>query len=737
MSAPRSNPPNGPNANAPNPNAPNPAAPNAAQNAAAMRIPASLRRRTAAASNPLVGRRKHDPSKTMNRPASTQRPSSTAYVKATPKDPLIALKEQNEKRLKDFEAQRKKNGGWTNPPPQGEFMDYPLVISKRALDDDTLFHVMRFSHTKGGQIDHTVDPTDPNDFTRPVVLHRRDAQQPAAAREVKDEAAVEEEPAKPTMDEKEAERLEKLKAEKEAQRQEDLAKIAPGVKTANAEPAQKKTQKKEKPFNAHFHTKKTADPKAGQLRYAEALPWHIEDADGKNVWFGQYVAPLSRANVGLVISGQGFKMIPLEKYYRFIAKPAFKGFSLEEAEAQMKQKLKMPIWAEKGESKEAKAELAATRRWMGGGSMVKQESSTYRAAPRSEKVDHDDVDMSGDEFQDDDEAPTMERDNDEDAKDARERQRRDHMGANLFGEADEKEVDEEETAKMLEDAVRKMHGKKVRKALTRHEKHLEYQSDSDSNPYASSSDEEEEKPDEEKKDEANGKDGEKEKESETKDSKDPKDAKDKKAAAKGSGAAGKSKADATKGPKSLKRPGSPNLSESSGNESTRKKAKKTATSSVQPSRSGTPLPQRTKVKPAGSATSDGEATGGEMSDGGLKKKKLSKLGGTGTPGGSRAGSPVPSQGPVGSSSAGVSPKKGTPVPDGPGQIITREELLAALEANPNGISIGDLLKRYFSDRVGDGENKLQKNKFISLVTRNSIFRKADKLLLPKPKKEAS
>ncbi|KLU85980.1 hypothetical protein MAPG_04999 [Magnaporthiopsis poae ATCC 64411] len=727
MSAPGPNPPNGPSANAPNPNGPNPTAPNAAQNAAAMRIPASLRRRTAAASNPLVGRRKHDPSKTMNRPASTQRPSSTAYVKATPKDPLIALKEQNEKRLKEFEAQRKKNGGWTNPPPQGEYMDYPLVISKRALKDGARFHVMRFSKAKGGNIDHNVDPTDPSDFTRPVTLHRRDARQPAPGREVKEEPVVEEEPAKPTIDEKEAERLEKLKAEKEAQRQEDLAKIAPGVKTnTNAEPAQKKTQKKEKPFNAHFHTKKSADPTAGELRYVESLPWHIEDADGKNVWVGQYVAPLSRANVGLVISGQGFKMIPLEKYYRFIAKPAFKGFTIEEAEAQMKQKLKMPIWADKGESKEAKAELAATRRWMSGGSMVKQESSTYRAAPRSEKIDHDDVDMSGDEFQDDDEAPTMERDNDEDAKDARERQRRDHLGANLFGEADEKEVDEEETAKMLEDAVRKMHGKKVRKALTRHEKHLEYQSDSDSNPYASSSDEEEEKAEEEKKDEANGKDGEKESES--------KDAKDKKAAAKGSASAsGKSKADTAKGSKSLKRPGSPNLSESSGNESSRKKAKKTVTSSVQPSRSGTPLPQRTKVKPPGGATSDGE---GEMSDGGLKKKR-SKLGGTGTPGGSRAGSPVPTQGPVASSSAGVSPKKAAPVPDGSGQIITREELLAALEANPNGISIGDLLKRYFSDRVGDGENKLQKNKFISLVTRNSIFRKADKLLLPKPKKEAS
>jgi len=101
--------------------------------------------------------------------------------------------------------------------------------------------------------------------------------------------------------------------------------------------------------------------------------------------------------------------------------------------------------------------------------------------------------------------------------------------------------------------------------------------------------------------------------------------------------------------KTLKRPGSPNLSESSGNESARKKAKKSKTASAHQSRSSTPIPgsqsqtagQRRKI--AAGSTSDGEATAGEMSDGQPKKKKIKLVasGGRGTPTGSRPGSPLP------------------------------------------------------------------------------------------------
>lgn len=111
---------------------------------------------------------------------------------------------------------------------------------------------------------------------------------------------------------------------------------------------------------------------------------------------------------------------------------------------------------------------------------------------------------------------------------------------------------------------------------------------------------------------------------------------------------GKQKAaeNAKKG-KNLKRPGSPNLSESSGNESSRKKHKKQATGSAQPSRSSTPVPGSQRASMGAGATSDGEATGGEMSDGGRSKKPKVKKVGThsqGTPSGSRAGSPAPAPG---------------------------------------------------------------------------------------------
>lgn len=139
-----------------------------------------------------------------------------------------------------------------------------------------------------------------------------------------------------------------------------------------------------------------------------------------------------------------------------------------------------------------------------------------------------------------------------------------------------------------------------------------------------------------------------------------------------------------KRPNHLKRPGSPDLSasEMSGNESSRKKHKKKHVSSSQPTGTSTPVPSRpmspapsasqpaagthvrrssivnVKVDPSklskilaspphpSTATSDGEGTAGEMSDGTEPRKKKPGLkmrigGGTSlSPSGSRAASPA-------------------------------------------------------------------------------------------------
>lgn len=97
--------------------------------------------------------------------------------------------------------------------------------------------------------------------------------------------------------------------------------------------------------------------------------------------------------------------------------------------------------------------------------------------------------------------------------------------------------------------------------------------------------------------------------------------------------------------KSLKRAGSPALSESSGNESTRKKLKKASGAATdRPSTPGLQANTVRRPKITAGSGSDGEFTAGEMSDGAMQKKKIKLIGSSrGTPSASRAGSPNPAQ----------------------------------------------------------------------------------------------
>ena len=210
--------------------------------------------------------------------------------------------------------------------------------------------------------------------------------------------------------------------------------------------------------------------------------------------------------------------------------------------------------------------------------------------------------------------------------------------------------------------------------------------------------------------------------------------------------------------KSLKRAGSPALSESSGNESSRKKIKKTATP-VTGSRSGSPLPQAASRKTKGGAGSgsDGEATAGEMSDSAISRRKVKLVGSSkGTPSGSRAGSPVP--GPTGGMFPYYPGIATCRVVRGVGRLVhenrmslpsittagvlvpcfTIDEtntylLLGASPPSlsssnmgwiepaeileripPDGISITDLIKQ-FNGRLGDRPGQMPKSQWISLV----------------------
>ncbi|KAI0465976.1 hypothetical protein F4859DRAFT_338778 [Xylaria cf. heliscus] len=650
--------------------------------------------------NPMVARKRPAPRPVPPKSVILPRDVGVSKLPAHPKKPA-----QSDKPAPRFDDQRIKNGGWSKPLPDGG-QEYPVFVTKKALKEGLRFHVMRLVPQKRGVKQTKIDPADQEHFPRPVTLQRRDPRQPPPGHKEKEE----EEPVEqPIVNSEEAERQAQLKAQRDAQRALDDAQKAPVLRDAERKRQQQKNKDEKKTgTQIHYQARTEKQKKEAEIRYEEALPWHLEDADGKQIWVGQYEAPLSDLKVALVPFPEtgGYRMLPLEKWYKFTPKRgAFQHLTIEEAEKLMGKKAAPTRWAIRDSDRnKAASAREESRRIMYGPAAVKQESSTFLQASRREKMEHDDIDMSGDEFQDDDETAGFEPDRDEDSKDSKDRVRREQLGANLFGDADEKKVEKEEAELQKEEEVRKLFGKGLKKALRKRDKQFQYDSDSSGrDPFASSSSES--GSDSEKEDEENKAD--KDKNGAGSSSKGPGTPQGKKAAA-----------DAAKKGKSLKRPGSPLGSDSSGTESTRNKKKKKlggAAQSVTGSRGATPLPGGQSARGAGS-TSDGEATAGEMSDGAggkVKRHRHLGTGSKGTPTGSRAGSP-----------RAASPNAGTS--QEPLKPITSQEILDALPPLPGGITIGVLLKM-FDNRV-DKEGHLTRKEWLQLVKENAVFNQSDKLL---------
>ena len=358
-------------------------------------------------------------------------------------------------------------------PKPGWYNDFEIRTTKREILEGLRYHIAKFNSKK------EIDPRDQNTFIRPVSLHRRDPRQPPSGKQGKEEDVVmgDEE-----LDSKEREKQEIARAAKEAQRAADMAQIAP---TGNATPAAKKIHsfRNEKTTQIHRTAQTAEEMKESDLRYEEALPWHLEDAENKQTWVGTYEAALSNANIALYIDGDCFRMVPIEKWYKFTPKNQFKTMGLEEAEAAMNKKSRGSRWAlREDQTKKEQQEMEEGRRAMGGRLFaVKGE----KMMPKSEARDHDDLDMNEEDlFQDDDEMPTMEAAIDEESKFTNEKIKREQLEANLFGEADENEVDAELAKERKEKERERKLKKKLEKTLKRREKNYSFASDSDSDPYA-------------------------------------------------------------------------------------------------------------------------------------------------------------------------------------------------------------------------------------------------------------
>ncbi|KAF8427790.1 hypothetical protein EV426DRAFT_682948 [Tirmania nivea] len=361
------------------------------------------------------------------------------------------------------------------PPPQEDastWTTFKLKTTKRELMKGLRYHVMRLQHK------NRVDITEPDQFTLPIRLHRRDPRAPPqGAKEEQAALAAEEEGKK--LDPEEQKKLEEAQAAKEAEQAATLAAIAPygGAQRQKKNAFKKKTQQV-------YQT----DEAAKKLRYEEYFPWHIEDFDNKNTWVGNLEGALSDGCQAIfVMDGNCFRMIPVEKWYKFTQRSNFKTLSIEEAEAVMKKKSKTPRWlmeVTKMDEKAQKAkEEAENRAAMKSMYLVKGDRLANR--PKEEVADADELDFE-DNFQDDEEAPIMEGEEEENRQ-IEKRIKKEQLGANLFDLKDEKEYEQEEREKKRRAQLEKKTGKKVIKYLRGHEKNLTYESDSDENPYASTS----------------------------------------------------------------------------------------------------------------------------------------------------------------------------------------------------------------------------------------------------------
>ncbi|KAL8657410.1 MAG: hypothetical protein Q9226_001946 [Calogaya cf. arnoldii] len=545
--------------------------------------------------------------------------------------------------------------------PVGRVIDIPLFTTKKALLEGLRHHVARFATRK------PVDPTNPDDFTRPVRLHRRDPK--IQAPRVGDPAATGENGG---IDEKQQkEMLDAQRTERRRQQELSMAQIAPGGNTG----APRKNHYGKKTQQIYRNDQTDEQRAASRLRYEEAMPWHLEDFDNKNIWVGTYEAALSDTYAVLMLGSDGkFRMMPAEKWYKFTPKNNFKTLTIDEAE----ELLNKPALQAKMLSKTHKARMAAEEAQKKEGGAVsrshgmffgKFESDGPKAAIKSERAaDADDLDFDEDRFADDEENPNFEIP-EEDAKEIEEKVKRDQLKANFFDNKDEKEADEEEKVQQKEKELERLHGRSFKKALMKREKNYIYDSDSADNPYSSESESEnseaERRKEEEKKNSINDKGGasDREKPNTGKTSKNPSGSNTP------SGRPSKHPSPLKKSPSSnnLKRPGSPNASDVSGNESARKKRKQKHLAPAAPLGASTlkppsrpmspdyappsssapqsqPKPEATNNKrPRGDAGSGSEMSGGEMSEGKKRKKQKLKLRMSASPdqspNGSRAVSP--------------------------------------------------------------------------------------------------
>ncbi|CAH2355707.1 transcription initiation factor IIF subunit alpha [[Candida] railenensis] len=423
------------------------------------------------------------------------------------------------------------------------WQDIPLKACTEEEVKDIRYHILKF------QTKQNVDIV--NNFTKPVRLHRKDPrniqfqltrQEIEQRKKEQEEAKRERERIKKENDEKKAKELEEIEAAEAAaafargEKRDDIKNniSATGIGLVNPDPPKKPAdggadmsqvapdggarKARKNVFKRKTRQINLMDDEKRKLRYEEYYPWVLEDYDGKNVFVGNYEAGSSDTqHVLFVFDKDGFKMVPAEKVYKFTPRNKYATLTLEEAEAKMEKNSSVPRWLMKhmeDQSHGGPGEATTDQRFRhstgssssniihgrpngngfngrGNGSGGRKLRTVIGGASSNDKdSDHDDLDFD-EEFADDEEAPIMDGDEEENKLSEKKLKKEMYKAAHFGGHSDVEDDDGDLDDLFETEKTRKVdkEGEKLRKVLNKTEGGV-YDTDDDDklNPYLSKSD---------------------------------------------------------------------------------------------------------------------------------------------------------------------------------------------------------------------------------------------------------
>ncbi|KAJ2027485.1 transcription factor IIF subunit tfg1 [Coemansia sp. S610] len=283
-----------------------------------------------------------------------------------------------------------------------------------------------------------------------------------------------------------------------------------------------------------------ADEEKRRLDIEEARPWVLEDDDEKEVWTGSLEGGQNSTYVLFVLTDDGFKVVPVDRWYKFTPKLKYKTLTLDEAEEELKRAQKSEaqdrwimhkrmVRLDVDADGEGPAAPGRAERAQGGGGMPMSRSKLVEREIDDDigfDDDDDDDDAGGRgkapkrrgseggrqggedfdfemEFDDDEELGDVQFEYNEEEASQKKEQRQKASGAGYGSEGEEDEEDDQAAGKSKSAAKHA----DLRKSLRKREGRSEYKSDDeDVNPYLtpsdSDSDEEEEEEDPDKKKDA-------------------------------------------------------------------------------------------------------------------------------------------------------------------------------------------------------------------------------------------